>query len=209
MARGTIESLYKQLSSTPSDINEHLPTLKDLASECATVCECGVRAVVSTWALLQGLIESNEPGNKKLFCVDIRECPGINRPIQLAKDCGIDVKFIMHDSATLALPVSVDMLFIDTWHVYAHLKRELAHHHTNVKKYIVMHDTEVNKTVSESVMWRMNIHAQAQSSGYPIEEIEEGLQRAIDEFLAQDGDQWELYKVYTNNNGLTILRRKP
>jgi len=37
----------------PSDINEHLPALREYASKCGTVAELGVRTKVSTYAFLK------------------------------------------------------------------------------------------------------------------------------------------------------------
>jgi hypothetical protein len=45
---------YEQLRNTPSDINEHLPTLKKYTEECDTIVEMGVRSIISTWAFLAG-----------------------------------------------------------------------------------------------------------------------------------------------------------
>ena len=52
-------------------------------------------------------------------------------PSQAAKQQGIDMTFFTHDSATVLFPEAVDLLFIDTLHVYGHVKRELACHHAN------------------------------------------------------------------------------
>ena len=46
-----LESLFVNLKNQKSDINEHLETLKNLASECDTVVEFGVRWMVSIVAL--------------------------------------------------------------------------------------------------------------------------------------------------------------
>lgn len=50
---------------------------------------------------------------------------------------------------------SVDVLYIDTLHQYAHLTKELALHGSKVKKYIIFHDTaaqlELKKAVKEYV----------------------------------------------------------
>jgi hypothetical protein len=91
--------------------------------------------------------------------------------------------------------------------VYAHLKRELAFHHGRVNKYIVMHDTEVDKERGESLRMHANVDLQSRRSGYPVDEIKCGLGRAISEFLANHGDEWELYKHFPNNNGLTVLKK--
>jgi hypothetical protein len=47
-----IEILFNNLKSTPSDINEHLPTLLRYAQECDHITEMGVRWVVSTYAFV-------------------------------------------------------------------------------------------------------------------------------------------------------------
>ena len=44
----------------PSDINEHLPTLYKYAQECESVIELGVRGVISSYALVYGLVSNNK-----------------------------------------------------------------------------------------------------------------------------------------------------
>ena len=60
----TLEQIYYQKCNSPSDINEHLPTLKRYADECEHITEMGVRWVVSTYAFLM-----SKP--KKLVSIDI------------------------------------------------------------------------------------------------------------------------------------------
>lgn len=199
-----IESNFKLMCSKSSDINEHLPTLMELSKECETICEFGVRSIVSTWAFLHGLQQNNSV-NKNLVSVDIMNVKNIDSVIQIAKDANINMKFICQDSVKCEIP-QTDMLFIDTWHIYGHLKRELAVHHNKVNKYIVMHDTELDKIKGESIRSGWDIKKQSRESGYSIEEISTGLQKAIDEFLSEN-KEWTLHKVYTNNNGLTILKK--
>jgi hypothetical protein len=50
---------YSELCQIPSDINEHLITLKEYSEECDTITEMGVRWIVSTWALLSGNPKKN------------------------------------------------------------------------------------------------------------------------------------------------------
>ena len=143
----------EKVNDLTGDIHEHLPTLREYASKCETVVEMGVRSVVSTWAFLKGLSESGGT-IKKLTSVDIENID-MENVIQCAKDVGIDMKFVQHDSATV--DVETDLLFIDTWHVYAHLKRELEFHHSKVSKYIIMHDTEIDGIYGESIRCNWNI----------------------------------------------------
>ena len=98
------------------------------------------------------------------------------------------------------------MLFIDTWHVYGHLKRELALWHPYVKKYIAMHDTQVDGVYGETIRNGSDAVKQSQETGIPVEEIRRGLRPAIEEFMAGH-PEWKLKAYYVNNNGLTILER--
>ena len=50
----SISAKYNQLCITPSDINEHLPTLKKYAEQCNSIVEFGVRDGCSTYGLLAG-----------------------------------------------------------------------------------------------------------------------------------------------------------
>lgn len=195
----------EKVNDASGDIHEHLPTLREYASRCESVVEMGVRGIVSTWAFLKGLSESDAT-NKKLTSVDIENID-MQNVIGCAREIGIDMKFVQHDSATVEIDPT-DLLFIDTWHVYGHLKRELDLHHSKVTKYIIMHDTEIDGTYGESIRCNWNIMEQSKKSGYPVDEIAKGLRPAIDEFL-RDQPEWTLEKEFMNNNGLIILGRSP
>lgn len=131
--------MYNYLVNTPSDINEHLPTLKDLASECKSVLELGVRTGVSTWAFIEGL-----PQGAKLISVDIKspdDYGASSSALQLgAKERGINFELIIEDSVKVKTD-KVDLLFVDTLHTYEQVKAELNAHAKNVNKYIVFHDS--------------------------------------------------------------------
>src|SRR5207237_61445 len=107
---------------------------------------------------------------------------------------------------SIGLP-QVDLLFIDTWHIYGHLKRELAKHHPKVNKYIILHDTTVDEWLGETIRCNLDYEQQCLESGYQKNEILLGLWPAVDEFLKAH-PEWSLHKRYTNNNGLTILKRR-
>ena len=199
-----IKTTYEQARQTPSDINEHLPTLFELSKECQDIAELGVRRLVSTWAFLNGLLENTSPV-KNLHCVDLQPIPNADIIVHNVGLNGIQMKTYQEDSAKVILP-PVDLLFIDTFHVYGHLKRELEHHHASVRKYIVMHDTVVDGVHGEAVREKFNILDIWQKTGYPVEELTKGLLQAIQEFLVAH-PEWKIAKHYMNNNGLTILKR--
>lgn len=188
-----------------SDINEHLPTLMRLSVGCGSIAELGVREAVSTWAFLYGLC-LNQKQEKKLYCVDLDDPPCLGELRHLSAACGVAFEFFRGDSAKTPVP-EVDMMFIDTWHVYGHLKRELAFHHARVRKLIVLHDTEVDKIAGESVRDpKHDIDKLSAQYGYPRDEVAKGLSFAVDEFLAAH-PEWRILEHHTNNNGLTVLGR--
>lgn len=199
-----IKSKYEHLCSRRSDINEHLPTLYKYASECDSVIELGVRGVVSSYAFIYGLL-NNQKSTKKIFMNDISPC-NINNILDNTKTLDIDVKYKWINDLQLEIPENYDITFIDTWHVYAQLKRELDKFSQVTNKYIIMHDTTVDGIHGESMRKRMNIESQSKNTGFPIDEISKGLQPAIDEFLVKNSN-WKVKEVFTNNNGLTILER--
>lgn len=193
-----------QLVENPGDINEHLFTLCDYAKRSESICELGVRSGISTAAFALGLAR-NHRQTKLLHCVDIEDC-GNTKSLTLAKASGIDAVFVQGDSAKIQIP-EVDLLFIDSWHCYGHLKRELAKHHGQVKKWIVLHDTVVYGRFGESVRWQSDLIEQSAATGYSIDEIYKGLMFAVEEFLASHS-QWEIELFHEHNHGLTVLKRK-
>jgi hypothetical protein len=94
----------------------------------------------------------------------------------MASEIGVQLEFLRGDSARMAFPGPVGLLFIDTFHVYAHLKRELEWHHNNVEKYIIMHDTTSDEWDGEVV--RMGeIYDSVRHLNYPPEELMKGTTR--------------------------------
>lgn len=201
----SLEQYYIQASTINSDINEHVQTLSKYASSCQSVVEFGVRGGVSTYGLLHGLTQ-NSSTKKQYTGVDIAWCPITVHMKEIATSNGIEYDFKQCDSAKVQIDENFDMLFIDSWHIYGHLKRELENNHKKVNKWIVMHDTTVDEIYGESIRCNWDTRQQSIQSGYPEEEIRKGLWPAIEEFLEQN-KEWSLLERFTNNNGLTILEK--
>jgi hypothetical protein len=186
---------YNEHKNTPSDINEHLETLYNLGKECSHITEMGVRWVSSTWPL----IYSNP---KKIISYDIITNPNIIEVINLCNEYSIDYSFQEKDVLQLEIELT-ELLFIDTLHTYNQLIKELEIHSNKVSKYIVLHDTEFFGRVDEVVYE----HASNFVKNNPI--TKQGLMTAVEDFLSTElGQSWELFKIYKNNNGLTILKNK-
>ena len=82
---------YNEFCQTPSDINEHLKTLKKYGEECENIVEMGVRTIVSTWAFL-----SSNP--KNMTSIDLLHPSAfgadINEVYDAVKDTNINFEFI-------------------------------------------------------------------------------------------------------------------
>lgn len=187
-----LNQLYEGYCKSPSDINQHLPTLKSYSEKCTHVTEMGVREGISTTALLLG-----KPKNLVGYDINLKESVHLLK--ELAENEGLNFDYKLGDTRTVEIE-ETDLLFIDTWHVYEQLKLELALHHQKVKKYIILHDTTTYayKNEKDFPHWTPALVKQIQE---PI-----GLWPAVEEFLAEN-PEWVIQERFTNNNGLTILTR--
>jgi len=199
-----VELEYNKLCAKKSDINEHLPTLQRYATECNSVFETGVRGCVSTWAFVYGLLSNNKK-DKILLLNDITNC-NIEHLLKVTANLPIEISYEWKNNLDIILPHKFDLTFIDTWHVYGQLKRELAKFSEYTNKFIIMHDTTVDGVNGQTIRMGSNAQRQSVESGFPLEEINKGLWPAVEEFLEKH-PEWVLHERYTNNNGLTILKR--
>ena len=201
-----VEKNFITICNIKSDINEHLFTLFLHAQECESIIELGVRSCISSWAFVAGLLHNNK-SNKNLLLNDLDNCDNnINYLLQTTKDLDINIKYEWINDLELNIEEPVDLVFIDTWHVYGQLKRELNKFGKLSKKYIIMHDTTVDAIYGETIRNGLNATQQSIQTGIPVNEINCGLWKAIEEFL-ENNAEWKIKKRYTNNNGLTILEK--
>lgn len=166
----TIQEQYEEFCKTPSDINEHLPALRKYYDECNHVTEIGVRGCVS----LHAALSSNA---KKVVAIDI---------LNVAVPESDKLQFICANDLEIEIEPT-DFLFIDTWHIYDQLKKELELHAVKVKRWIGMHD-----------VYTFGINGEGGGVG---------LLPAINEFLANNKD-WVIVYHTNSNNGLMIIERK-
>ena len=170
----SLAELYREACGTPSDINEHCPTLYGLAQQCSHVTEMGTRAAVSTTALLFAQPET-------LTCYDLSKHPRV----EVLRALAGRTRFTFHEADVLQAEIEeTDLLFIDTWHVYGQLQKELQLHAPKVRRFIVLHDTTT-------------FGSQGETAGHA------GLWPAVEEFLTLG--TFRLVRRYENNNGLTVL----
>jgi hypothetical protein len=197
-----LNELYEHVCQHPSDINLHLPELKRLASECSSVVEIGMRGMVSSWGILEGLSE-NKATHRSYLGIDMTaprpETLGWAR--RLAEANGISFTFWMKNDFDVEIP-RTEMLFIDSLHTYCHLTYELEKFSPYVEKYIAMHDTSEPWGYSDDTEYKGNY------SEYPYWQDREkrGLWPAVEDFLERH-PEWSLEKRDEQCHGLTTLKR--
>jgi hypothetical protein len=190
-----IREYYEYYKNTPSDINEHLPTLLKYAEECEHITEMGVRTCNSSWALLY----SNP---QKMISYDKGQNESINTFINIANESSMNFEFRLNDVLTIEIE-NTDLLFIDTWHTYNQLSLELELHSKNVNKYIILHDTVTYGLIDEQLYDNLSVVVRS------IPKTKEGLMNAVNDFLmSENGFMWTIFEEYKNNNGLLVLKRK-
>lgn len=162
-------------------------TLREYAKGCDTVVEFGRNLAHSTIALMAAL-------PKRLITVDIQEIPRIPHLLkQLAADNNIAIDIRLESSLETVIP-ECDLLFIDSFHIYSHLKAELTMHHSKVKKWILLHD------IVSCGNNGLNL------DGFVFREGD-GLLKAIHEFVNEHKDEWQIHEMLQDHFGLGILRR--
>ena len=202
-----IQLKYEEQCRIGSDINEHLPTLYGYTCKPTVnrVTECGVRSVVSSYAFAAGLLTKSDKSQVHLYQSDLDTNQNVKN---FGSECaaeGIPVTF--YHQSDLECPMEpTDLFFIDTWHIYGQLKRELDRWNSVVSTYIILHDTTIDGELGETIRNGWNPVEQSKTSGFPVEEITKGLWPAVEEFL-EAHPEWVLEHRYVHNNGLTILRR--
>jgi len=173
------------LLNGPGDIREHLHTLALLACRCPHITEFGTSMGVSTSAFLLA-----RP--KKLITYDVIRNPRVTNLEATAFSAGIDFSFRNESTSALTAIEETDLLFIDTLHDDAQLRRELQLH-PHVRKYIVLHDTV-------TFGMRPEMPGRLPDVG--------GLFFALRSFLQSPANTWRLAVHYPHNNGLTVLERR-
>lgn len=190
-----LEMMYQWAKNTPGNINEHIPVLFEYAKQCQTITELGTGAYpVSSWGFLRA-----KP--KKFTTIDASDPSLIPEAKKIAADNSIEFEFIKADTGNPDLVLEeTDLLFIDTWHTYDQLKQEFKLHANKARKYIVLHDTTTFGNCDEGfgAPYYPDLFVQP-SSG-------RGIWPVVEEFLVENTN-WSLVIRYTNNNGLTVLKR--
>lgn len=181
----TNHALYKEYElfcSIPSDINEHMPILYELALKCNHTTELGVGYGRSTRSFIAALIET--AGIHHSYEIKLLE--GVSELFARATTSGLAAW--LHLKSTLDEPIQqTDMLLVDSHHTYIQVKAELELHGDKVNKYICFHDTVLYGD-------------EGQDPGSL------GIRPAIDEWM-QIHPEWIILEERLINNGMLILEK--
>ena len=203
-----LQDFFKQACETTSDINAHLPLLKQLAELCVAhgktstreatgghVTELGMRwATGSTVAFLAAKPRQLISWELEPLHVVHQNVLDLLRAISLEPDgrakppnqtrwqprTGDTLEVILEDT---------DMIFFDTYHAASHLLKELFRHGPKARKYLAFHDTVTFGEVGED-------------GKFP------GLRAAIRRFQNEYFPLWRKVVDVPYNNGLVVLQRE-
>ncbi len=180
-APDSIDKWYEKAAKTPGDFNEHVPTLRELASRCDHVTEFGGRRGVSSVAILAA-----QP--KRFVTYDLNREGDVESLLKLKGKCDYDFRIgdFGGASASQSEIEETDLLFIDSKHTGEHLLAELMTAATNVRRWIALHDTV--------------------AYGDRGEDGSQGLLAGVRTFL-KEHREWTVVRHDRNNNGLMVLSR--
>lgn len=173
---------YSQFCEIPSDINEHLPVLYQLALRCHHITEFGVGFGRSTRAFIASLLETNGV----LHSFEVKQHEGVPQLFARAEKANLQAYY--HLKSTLTIDIEpTELLLIDSHHTYTQTHSELQLHSDKVSKYIVFHDTVTFGDVGQ-------------------DQGSLGIRPAIDDWLELH-PEWKIKEELFNNNGLMIVER--
>jgi len=176
-----IDDNFNRVRAESSDMEGHMDVIRQYASMCPTIAEFGVYDCTSTWALLAGC-------PKQLTSYDVSRRPEVSQVESTVSRCPqVTFKFVLDSSLNVDIG-SVDLLFIDSYHTYEHIKLELAKHASSVTQYIILHDTTTFADIDEN-------------------QQRPGLWLAVEEFL-HSHQEWVVQVRFTHCHGLTVLQRR-
>lgn len=187
------------------DICEHVPTLIEYGRKVSTITEMGVRFGWSTRAFLFARPKVLRSYDRYEWG-STHQSGAVRDPETFSKykkyyEGIVDFTFNIDDTTKMPPIEQTELLFIDTFHHRDALAIELEAHGNKASKYLIMHDTQTFGECGQADASKIFFDAITTS------EPGTGLWYAINPWLAKN-PHWEVEKVYKNNNGLTVLKRK-
>jgi hypothetical protein len=174
----TVAEIYRHVLGTPRDLDEHMPLLAKMASECNHVTEFSHRR--------ESLI-AFAMGNPAKVVSHNAELGDALAQTLLAKAPQVTADTL--DSPDVPEIDETDLLFLDRVHTKARVLEELKKYAPRVTRWIVLHDTQS--------------HANRGEDGGPglIAALREFLE-------SEDGRKWFIVSHTANQYGLTVLGKQ-
>lgn len=176
----SLSEWFEHTKRTPSDFHEHMETMKELASKCEHATQIGIWGKPSRVAIARGLEDRTVPGSFVDYSPQIRP-----EWLDLHRLCG--AQFQGREWPVNGMEIeATDLLFIDTNHTAEETYDLLSRHAGKVRKYIVIHTTE--------------IYGEKGDNGGP------GVLQGVRRFV-HENREWIVVRQDRNNNGLIVLSR--
>jgi hypothetical protein len=150
-----IQFKYMQAKQEKSDINEHVETLSRYGSQVRAITDVGVRTAVGTVGFLHGLLsnrinsanpegESSTAGlSYTMYDLQLALPPLDIQCLGFAT--GVDASFFRGNILEQEIQPT-DLLFIDTFHAYGQLKRELGLMARKTRQWVSTHQQPTSNT---------------------------------------------------------------
>lgn len=185
--------IYRRHVAGSTAIAPHLPRLRELAAQCESAVEFGVKKGASSSALLLGV--------NFLTSFDIAETPEAR---ELQKIVGARWDYRIEDSRKASIP-ECDLMFVDSDHTYGQVKAECAHA-DKARRFIVFHDvTTFGEVGAVGETGRQSWTYVPDGGSCPKEHL--GIRPAIDELMIRD-PSWRIIERRTESHGLLVLERR-
>ena len=187
----------------------NLDILLQYGSECRSILDLGSGMGRSSEILLNSLVKSESPLDKKIVCVDVKD---YSKELEnVKKRCvseKIGFEFLRINDLSMKMnDIMFDMIHIDTFCVYEQLYHELSKFSSHAEKYIVIQNTHRFGSKSELVVKRIkpsrNIRCTMTKSGMLT-----GLMPAISKFILNNAE-WKIVENSQVSNGVVVLCRIP
>lgn len=178
---------YLNYCATPSDINEHLPTLVKYGAwqgKAQSIVEFGVGYGRSTRAFLAAIAETKGSLNS----YEMKLLDGVQELFDAAQAQGLDAHLHLGNLLELAKFETADVLLVDSHHTYHQVAAELTGFGDRINKFIIFHDTELYGLTG-------------QDPGSV------GIWPAINEFM-DSHSEWKIIEQFYNNNGLLVIGKE-
>lgn len=198
-------SIYQSLYQRHAPSQQLFAMLEDMAGQCLSILELGAHRSIITWALLHGLCTRSHERNMRRYILNDLKPFNVNNLLRVTESYGVQMEFYWQNDLTLDLTEAVDMIVIDTLHVYPHLRLELEKFAPFARRFLAILNTAKYGDQGESIMSK-EMQGVCATYGYTEECMSKGMMPAILEFLETD-HAWSIHEVSHQGNGLVVMMK--